>query len=78
MKLFDIIVLSDVSLLFGITIPTLMIWGEQDTALGKELTYGTEQYVRHLQIRYIPDTSHWVQQEKPDLVNQFMQEFLSQ
>jgi len=59
-------------------IPTLMIWGEQDTALGKELTYGTEQYVRHLQIRYIPDTSHWVQQEKPDLVNQFMQEFLSQ
>jgi pimeloyl-ACP methyl ester carboxylesterase len=57
-------------------VPTLMIWGEQDTALGKELTYGTEEYVRDFQIRYIPDCSHWVQQEQPELVNQYMREFL--
>jgi pimeloyl-ACP methyl ester carboxylesterase len=57
-------------------VPTLMIWGKQDTALGKELTYGTEEYVRDFQIRYIPDCSHWVQQEKPELVNQYMREFL--
>lgn len=59
-------------------VPTLMIWGEKDTALGKELTYGTEAYVRNFQIHYIPNCSHWVQQEQPQLVNQYMREFLSQ
>ena len=57
-------------------VPTLMIWGEKDTALGKELTYGTEAYVRDFQIKYIPDCSHWVQQEQPQLVNQYIREFL--
>lgn len=59
-------------------VPTLMIWGENDTALGKELTYGTESYVRNLQIHYIPNCSHWVQQEQPERVNQYMREFLSE
>jgi pimeloyl-ACP methyl ester carboxylesterase len=58
-------------------IPTLMIWGEDDRPLGKELTYGTEQYVRDFQIKYIPNCSHWVQQEYPGLVNQYIREFLS-
>ncbi|MBD2093051.1 alpha/beta hydrolase [Microcoleus sp. FACHB-1515] len=57
-------------------VPTLMIWGEEDTALGKELSYGTEKYVRHFRIRYIPQCSHWVQQEQPDLVNQYIREFI--
>jgi len=58
-------------------VPTLLIWGESDTALGKELTYGTDKYVRNLQIKYIPNCSHWVQQEKPQIVNQYMREFLA-
>ena len=58
-------------------VPTLMIWGEEDTALGKELTYGTEKYVRDFQIRYIPNCSHWVQQEQPELVSRYMREFLA-
>jgi pimeloyl-ACP methyl ester carboxylesterase len=58
-------------------VPTLMIWGEEDAALGKELTYGTQKFVRDCQIRYIPNCSHWVQQERPELVNQYMREFLS-
>jgi pimeloyl-ACP methyl ester carboxylesterase len=56
--------------------PTLMIWGEQDFALGKELTYGTERFVPDLRIRYLPNCSHWVQQERFAEVNQFMLEFL--
>ena len=59
-----------------LNIPTLMIWGENDHALGKELTDGTEKYVNNLQIKYIPQCSHWVQQEQPLLVNQYMHEFL--
>lgn len=58
-------------------IPTLMIWGKNDRALGIELTYGTEEYVESCQIRYIPNCSHWVQQEQPELVNKYMREFLS-
>ncbi|OUL26478.1 epoxide hydrolase [Nostoc sp. T09] len=58
-------------------VPTLMIWGENDTALGKELSYGTEAYVKNFQIKYISNCSHWVQQEKPDLVNQYIRDFLT-
>lgn len=57
-------------------VPTLLIWGENDTALGKELTYGTEAYVKDLHIKYIPNCSHWVQQEQPQLVNHYIREFL--
>ncbi|GAB4358812.1 MAG: alpha/beta fold hydrolase [Cyanophyceae cyanobacterium] len=61
-----------------LTMPTLLIWGEEDLFLGKELTYGTEQYVQDLQVRYIPQCGHWVQQERPALVNQYIQEFLAE
>ncbi len=57
-------------------VPTLMVWGEKDTALGKELTYGTENFVQDFQIKYIPNCSHWVQQEQPQLVIQYMREWL--
>jgi epoxide hydrolase 4 len=56
--------------------PTLLIWGENDVALGQELTLGTQAYVRDFQIRYIPNCSHWVQQEQPDLVNHCIREWL--
>ncbi|MFB8789342.1 MAG: alpha/beta hydrolase [Potamolinea sp.] len=41
------------------------------------MTYGTQEYVKDFQILYIPNCSHWVQQEKPALVNQYMREFLA-
>ena len=49
--------------------PTILIWGENDRALGKELTYGSDKYVADLSIHYLPDTSHWVQQEATIEVN---------
>lgn len=57
--------------------PTLLIWGEGDAFLGKELTYGTDQYVRDLEIAYLPGTSHWVQQEEPEKVNNLLQSHLA-
>jgi pimeloyl-ACP methyl ester carboxylesterase len=60
-----------------IDVPALMIWGEVDTALGKELTYGTEQYVSNLTLRYLPNVSHWVQQEAPETVNAMLEAWLS-
>ncbi|GAC1390381.1 MAG: alpha/beta hydrolase [Ktedonobacteraceae bacterium] len=56
--------------------PTLLIWGEQDVALGIALTQNLEQWVPKIQVRRIPDSGHWVQQEQPDAVNNLMQQFL--
>jgi pimeloyl-ACP methyl ester carboxylesterase len=56
--------------------PTLLIWGEEDTALGKETTFGTERYVKDLCVRYLPKVSHWVQQEAPEEVNRILEEWL--
>jgi pimeloyl-ACP methyl ester carboxylesterase len=59
-----------------IGMPTLMIWGEVDTALGKELTFGTDEYVSDLTLRYLPNVSHWVQQEAPEMVNAMVEAWL--
>jgi pimeloyl-ACP methyl ester carboxylesterase len=53
-----------------IEVPTLMVWGEQDSALGKELALGTDRHVKNLTLRFLPNVSHWVQQEAPERVNE--------
>ncbi len=60
-----------------IEVPTLMLWGERDTALGKETTYGTERYVRHLELHYLPGVSHCAQQEAPQQTNAYLEAFLA-
>jgi pimeloyl-ACP methyl ester carboxylesterase len=59
-----------------IRVPTLMVWGEDDVALTKETTYGTDAFVDQLTIRYLPRVSHWVQQDAPDEVNAMIRAFL--
>ena len=49
--------------------PTLVLWAEDDFALGKPLTYGLERWVAELEIHYIPGCGHWVQNEAPGEVN---------
>jgi pimeloyl-ACP methyl ester carboxylesterase len=49
--------------------PTLMVWGEEDAALGIELTEGYGPYVRDFTLERLPGVSHWVQQEAPEAVN---------
>jgi len=60
-----------------IAAPTLLIWGEDDFALGIELTYGTDRFFDvPPRIEYVPDTSHWVMEERPEVVNRLLLEFL--
>jgi pimeloyl-ACP methyl ester carboxylesterase len=59
-----------------IDVPTLLIWGERDHALGKELSVDTEKHVRDLTVKYLPGASHWVQQDAPDEVNRIIEEWL--
>ena len=52
-----------------IDVPTLFLWGEQDPALSRATSEGTEAFVRNLTQRYLPNASHWVQQDEPERVN---------
>jgi pimeloyl-ACP methyl ester carboxylesterase len=57
--------------------PTLLIWGELDSALGKELTEDMDNlFEGPFEITYLPDCGHWVQQEGAEDVNRLMLEFL--
>ena len=58
--------------------PTLLIWGEDDFALGIELTRGMDDLFEiKPRVEYLPDTSHWVMEERPEVVNGLLLEFLA-
>ena len=61
-----------------ITISTLLIWGDGDKFLDKAIATNTNSYVKDLQIRFIKGASHWVQQERPEEVNQLIKEFVTE
>jgi pimeloyl-ACP methyl ester carboxylesterase len=60
-----------------IEIPTLLVWGERDVALGRETTFGTERFAKDLALRYLPGVSHFVQQDDPEAVNAILEAWLS-
>ena len=60
-----------------VKVPTLVIWGEQDQALLTGNLEGLGEYVSDLTIKRIPDGSHWVSHEQPDLINSLIREFIS-
>lgn len=62
--------------LLAIKVSTLVIWGELDTALTVHNLNGLEEYVSDLIIERIPDASHWVVREKPELVNRLIRNFI--
>ena len=57
--------------------PTLMVWGEADSALGIECTQGYGPFVRDLTLERLPGVSHWVQQEAPEQVNAILRDWLA-
>ena len=59
-----------------VKVPTLVIWGEKDTALLTGNLDGLDQFVPQLTIKRIPEGSHWVIHEKPAEVNGYIREFI--
>jgi pimeloyl-ACP methyl ester carboxylesterase len=59
-----------------VKVPTLVIWGEKDTALLTGNLEGLDKFVPHLTIKRIPDGTHWVIHEKPALVDGYIREFI--
>ena len=56
--------------------PTLVIWGEKDTALLTGNLDGLDEHVKSLTVKRVPDGTHWVIHEKTAAVIQYMREFL--
>ncbi|MFH5798736.1 alpha/beta fold hydrolase [Haladaptatus sp. CMAA 1911] len=61
-----------------VTVPTMLIWGTEDFALGNELTEGMDRWVSDLRIERLSDASHWVQNDRPERVNGLLTEFLAE
>ena len=62
---------------FVVRVPTLAIWGERDTALLPSILDGIEEWVPGIEVVRVPDATHWVMDEKPDLVNAEIRRFIS-
>lgn len=59
-----------------VDVPTLMVWGEEDSALNIRCTEGTEEWVPNIELHRLPGVSHWVQQEAPEKVNAILADWL--
>jgi pimeloyl-ACP methyl ester carboxylesterase len=62
--------------MLAVRVPTLVIWGEQDRALLTGNLEGLEEYIEDLTVRRIPDGTHWVIHEQPELVNTLIRDFI--
>jgi pimeloyl-ACP methyl ester carboxylesterase len=60
-----------------VKVPTLVIWGEKDTALLTGNLVGLDRYVPDLTIKRIADGTHWVIHEQPELINGYIREFIT-
>ncbi|GMR49019.1 hypothetical protein PMAYCL1PPCAC_19214, partial [Pristionchus mayeri] len=58
-------------------VKTLIVWGEEDLALVKEGATLSVEWCEDATLHFIPGASHWVQQDEPNLVNKYADEFLT-
>jgi pimeloyl-ACP methyl ester carboxylesterase len=59
-----------------VTVPSLVIWGEQDRALLPDNLDGLDEYVTDVTVKRIPDATHWVVHEQPERVNDLIRRFI--
>jgi len=53
-----------------VKLPTLVIWGEADTALPPSMLDGLETFVPQLALQRVPGATHWIVHEQPGLIAQ--------
>lgn len=54
--------------LVRVKVPTTVLWGERDHALLPGLLDGLEQWVPDIEIRRVPEATHWIVHEQPERV----------
>jgi pimeloyl-ACP methyl ester carboxylesterase len=67
---------SQGAVLHRVDTPTLIIWGDQDRYLGRELAEPDRAWVPNARVERITEASHWLQADAPERVNQLILDFL--
>jgi epoxide hydrolase 4 len=62
---------------FRLQMPTRILWGEQDSAMGVELAEQSLNWLDQGDLVRFPEATHWVHQDLPDAVNQHILEHFS-
>jgi epoxide hydrolase 4 len=58
-------------------LPTQVIWGMNDIALPPALLDGLEDYLPQLELHRVPEATHWIIHEQPELVARRIGEFIT-
>ena len=56
--------------------PVLVLWGDRDRALGKELAEPPKRFVPNARVVHFPNATHWLQEDAPDEVNRRLVAFV--
>jgi len=60
-----------------VRVPTLVIWGQQDTSLLPGCAEGLERWVPEIEVQKVPDGSHWIVYEKPRFISETIRGWLA-
>jgi pimeloyl-ACP methyl ester carboxylesterase len=60
-----------------ISVPTLLIWGARDVALGREMAQPSIDLCEDGQLVFLDDATHWVHHEEPQAVNDLIRAHLT-
>ena len=55
-----------------VSVPTLLLWGERDRFLGKEMIDPSAALLEEGRVLRFPEATHWLQHEEPEAVNQHL------
>lgn len=61
-----------------VRVPTLVIWGAQDSFVSRELAGASIDMCDDGQLVFVEEATHWVQHEEPATVNRLLIEFLNE
>lgn len=61
-----------------ITVPTLVLWGVNDTALVPEQAQESAAYCEESRVVYFEDATHWVHHEEAEKINPMLEEFFKE
>ena len=60
-----------------VDVPTMVIYPERDPYVRPASHSGLKHFARNLTFRPVPDGTHWIAEQHPELVNQYIREFLT-
>jgi pimeloyl-ACP methyl ester carboxylesterase len=56
--------------------PALVVWGDRDAHLRKQMAENLHRWVPNLHVRHLPHASHWVPADEPELLSTLIADFL--